>query len=164
MPSTSTTLMSCELVADPAYRDVESVRPDGRSDAARRWMPMYDEAVESPHPPSFPPPGKGKLSKGKGKTSKGKEKGGKHSTKGDKGKTKGSEKGGKQSTKGDKGDKGIEKGGKQSTKGDGNSGGVVIHRGGWFSKCQRISLAVLSADHETSMALAEEFYAGPEEW
>jgi hypothetical protein len=152
LPATSTTLMSCELISDV-------VQADG----------VYYEGVEQPHTPPYPPPGKGKKNnKGKGKTGiekggkqtvKGYEKGDKQSIKGDKGKTKGMEKGGKQSTKGDKG---IEKGGKQSANGERPP--LVIHRGGWFSKCQRISLAVLSADHDASMALAQEFDSGPEEW
>jgi hypothetical protein len=144
LPCTSTVLMSCELLTDPLQ-------------SSDMWPPE-PPAPPQPHQPWGLPPLKLK-GKGKKGTEKG-DKGFKGTEKGDKG-FKGTEKGGKGKYKGtEKGGKG--KGTEKAGKHKGTDKADKIHRGGWFSKCQRLSACVLNQEWDEATSLSEEYYAGPE--
>jgi hypothetical protein len=143
LPSHAPTIMACERLDEEAA-EVEDA-------AAARWLPQ-----EQPwHPPpahllSGDPALKGKA-KGKGK---------------DAGKGKAADEGkGKSKVKGkDKGKGWQHRRGNYGKSGQANQPPPVVHRGGWFNKCQQLAEAVLSESWDDAQIMAAEMYSGPNEY
>jgi hypothetical protein len=161
LPSHTPTIMACELLEEAAA-EVEDAAADGavESDsllANARWLPHH------PGQPWHPPPAnllsgdpalKGKA-KGKGKDKGSSTKGGATSDEGKgKSKVKGKDKGkGWQHRKGNYG-----------KSGHANQPPPVVHRGGWFNKCQQLAEAVLAESWDDAQLMAAEMYSGPNEY
>jgi hypothetical protein len=150
LPSHTPTIMACELLEEPAaeVEDVDLVNA--------RWL----HADQLWHPPANPASGDQAL-KGKAK-GKGKDAGKGTSTKGgasaDEGK-------GKSKVKGkDKGKSWQHRKGNYGKSGHATQPPPVVHRGGWFNKCQQLAEAVLAENWDEAQWLAAEMYSGPNEY
>ena len=152
LPSHTPTIMACELLEEPAT-EVEDAAADGAVDsgsvANARWSWHANASSGDP------------ALKGKAK-GKGKDAGKTSSTKGGASSDEGK---GKSKVKGkDKGKSWQHRKGNYGKSGHATQPPPVVHRGGWFNKCQQLAEAVLAENWDEAQWLAAEMYSGPNEY